>query len=428
MLTQGEDVEAQALRKRGWTITAIANHLGRDRKTVRAYLRGERQAGVRRRHAPDPLETFIPYLTQRFADDPHVWASALYDEVKRLGYPLSYPSFVRQVRNAKLRPHCEACNGVRGRDTTEIAHPPAEEIQWDWFERRGAPWGGTAYVLLGTLAHSGRIRGEIAESMDQAHLIEAMDRILRKLGGTTRDWRVDRMATVVVPGTGEIQPTFAPVAKHYGASVKPCPPRRGNRKGVVESSVRFVSGRWWRTLVAEDPASAQVSLDHFLATVGDARTRRVGGVSTTVGELADAEALSWLPAPYPALVEAERQVAANATVNYRGNRYSVPPGLSGSVVTLSHRLGGVELEIRSAAQVVLATHRMAHPGANAVLRDPSHAAALEKVVLGAFTVRRPCNTKAHTGISDAALAEAAKLSGGAEVKVDLEAYARLVER
>ena len=45
----------------------------------------------------------------RFVDDPHVWAWALYDEVRRLGYPLSYPSFVRQVRVAGLRPHCEAC-------------------------------------------------------------------------------------------------------------------------------------------------------------------------------------------------------------------------------------------------------------------------------------------------------------------------------
>ena len=42
MLTQGEDVEAHALTKRGWSISAIARHLGRDRKTVRAYLSGER--------------------------------------------------------------------------------------------------------------------------------------------------------------------------------------------------------------------------------------------------------------------------------------------------------------------------------------------------------------------------------------------------
>ena len=45
MLTRGEDVEAHALRKRGWSISAIARHLGRDRKTVRSYLNGERVPG-----------------------------------------------------------------------------------------------------------------------------------------------------------------------------------------------------------------------------------------------------------------------------------------------------------------------------------------------------------------------------------------------
>jgi len=86
--------------------------------------------------------------------------------------------------------------GVDGRDTIEIDHPPGEEIQWDWFERRRAPWGGTAYVLLGTLPHSSRTRGVLAELMDQAHLIEAMDGVLRRLGGTPRIWRTDRLATV----------------------------------------------------------------------------------------------------------------------------------------------------------------------------------------------------------------------------------------
>jgi IS30 family transposase len=56
MLTQEEDVDAHALRARGWSITAIAAHLGRDRKTIRAYLGGERVAGVRTRSGDDPFE------------------------------------------------------------------------------------------------------------------------------------------------------------------------------------------------------------------------------------------------------------------------------------------------------------------------------------------------------------------------------------
>src|SRR5665213_1654048 len=105
MLTYGEDVEADALAKRGWTISAIARHLDRDRKTIRAYLNGTREPGRRKSSAPNALESFVPYLTARFADDAHLWATALYDEVVPLGYRQSYPSFARQIRAAALRPH-----------------------------------------------------------------------------------------------------------------------------------------------------------------------------------------------------------------------------------------------------------------------------------------------------------------------------------
>jgi hypothetical protein len=65
----------------------------------------------------------------------------------------------------------------------------------------GEPWGGTSYGLLGTLSHSGRTRQVLTESMDQPHLIEAMHGVLCRLGGTAREWRTDRLAPVIVPGS-----------------------------------------------------------------------------------------------------------------------------------------------------------------------------------------------------------------------------------
>ena len=438
MLTQGEDVEVHALRKRGWSYVAIGRHIDRDWRTVKAYLDG-REPGVRRRAEPDPLEWFVPYLRARFADDPHVWASALFDEVVAVGYPLSYPSFVRRLRTAGLRPHCEACDGVSGRDTIDIAHPPGEEIQWDWFERRRAPWGGTANVLLGTLPHSGRSRGVLAGATDQAHLIEAMDAVLRRLGGTARRWRVDRMATVIVPGSGDVQASFAPVAKHYGAVVVACPPRRGNRKGSVEAAVRFATGRWWRTLAADSPEAAQLSLDRFWATTGDARLRSPSRVEDppaggpgrwpTVGELADTEPLLGLPAaPFPATVEVTAPVDHTATVAFRGNRYSVLPGLTGVTMTLRHRLGTSALEIVGPAGVVIVTHRLAPAGSGTTVRTPAHREALEKVVLGQFSSARPCDRKANRPPGAAAVAERARLMGAVanEPTVDLEALAEVI--
>ncbi len=439
MLTQGEDVEVQALRKRGWSYVAIARHIGCDWRTVKAYVEG-RQPGIRRRTEPDPLERFVPYLRARFGDDPHVWASALFDEVTGLGYELSYPSFVRQVRAAGLRPHCEACAGVVGRDTIEITHPPGEEIQWDWFERRKAPWGGVGFVLLGTLPHSGRSRGVIAPATDQAHLIEAMDKVLRRLGGTARVWRVDRMATVVEPASGDVQASFAPVAKHYGAAVVACPPRRGNRKGSVEAAVRYATGRWWRTLSADSPEVAQASLDRFWSTTGDARLRSPARIEEppadgsrprwpTVSELAGAEGLAALPsAPFPATIEVSATVDHQASVAFRGNRYSVAPGLAGVTMTLRHRLGTTMLEVASPAGVVLVTHRLAPAGAGSMVRTPAHRAALESVVLGQFSTARPCDRKANRPPGPNALEERARLLGpeATEPTVDLAAMAEVI--
>lgn len=431
MLTQGEDVEVHALKERGWSISAIARHLERDRKTVRAYLNGDREPGVRVTAVVDPLAEFEVYIRARFVDDPHLWATSLFDEVVVLGYARSYPSFVRQVRQRGLRPHCEACRGVKGRDTIEIEHPPGEEIQWDWFERRRAPWGGTAYVLLGTLPCSSRTRGVLAESLDQPHLIEAMDAVMRRLGGTARVWRTDRLTTVIVPGSRDVQASFAPVAKHYGTIVEPCPPRRGNRKGAVESAVRYVCGRWWRTMTATTPEEAQLSLDRFLAGPGDARERRtVTGAKTTVGELGDAEPLLALPAvAFPATIEVTRVVGANATVAFRGNRYSVPPGLADVSVSLRHRLASATVEIHSPAGALLAAHRLAPPGAGSIVRSREHHDALERVVLSAFSTQRPCDRKANRPPGPEALAAAAALLGdeGRAVVVDLAGYAELAE-
>jgi hypothetical protein len=48
-----------------------------------------------------------------------------------------------------------------------------------------------------------------------AHLIEALDGVVRRLGGVSRYWRFDRMATVCHPGSGRVTASFAAVARHY---------------------------------------------------------------------------------------------------------------------------------------------------------------------------------------------------------------------
>jgi transposase len=422
MLTEEDDVEIHALARRGWSVSAIARHTGRDRKTVRRYLRGKAPS---REPAPGCLEPFRDYLVARFADDAHVDGTVLYREVVELGFERSYVTFVRQLRLLGLRPRCEACRTGGPGATVELAHEPGEELQLDWLELTETPWGEPAYVLVGALSFSGRVRAVISEGMCFAHLVEALDGVLRRLGGTARAWRTDRMATVVAPGSDRITAAFAQVAKHYGVEVWICPPRRPQRKGVVEAAVKYVTRSWWRTAPVASLGQAQADLDRWAIAVADRRKRRGG----TIADLAAQEQLLSLPAAaFPAQLEAERVVGRAALVAFEGNRYSVPPGHIGHTVTVRARLGELHLEIMSAAGRRIARHRRAPAGAGQILQSPEHARLLENLVLDEFTTDRPCRRKPNRPPGQAALAEAARLRGqppDGAVVVDLEQYARI---
>jgi hypothetical protein len=121
---------------------------------------------------------------------------------------------------------------------------------------------------------------------------------------------------VINPMTGKIQSSFVAVAKHYGVEdVDPCPPRHGNRKGVVEKSIHYLTQGWWRTARVASPAEAQASADRWCVEVADARVRD----GSTVGALVDAEPLLALPeTAYRAEVLEVRTVATNALVSLWG--------------------------------------------------------------------------------------------------------------
>ena len=133
MITREDDVDIHALRRQGWTITAIAQHVGRDRKTVRDYLNGKREPGVRKR-ALDPFAPFVDYVTARLTEDPHLWGITLFDELQSLGFDASYPTLTRQIRARRLRPVCTDCGRVTERANAIIPHPAGEETQWDWVD------------------------------------------------------------------------------------------------------------------------------------------------------------------------------------------------------------------------------------------------------------------------------------------------------
>jgi transposase len=426
MLTEEDDVEIHSLAARGWSVSAISRHTGRDPKTVRKYLaRGPLQ---RRERAPSCLEPFRAFIGARFADDPHLEATVLLRELVDAGFDRSYPTLVRELRRLELRPVCVVCEHRRGDAVTvEIDHPPGEEIQWDWLELSETPWGEPAYVLVGALSHSGRFRGVFCEQMTFGYLAEAMHRVLVGLGGTPRVWRTDRMATIVPPGTDRLTVDAAQAAKYYGIEIAVCPARRAQRKGVVEAAVKYTTRNWWRSAQVTTLGEAQRDLDAWSVRVADERERPGG----TVGEIGAAEPLRALPAmAYPAQIQVQRKASRSALVAFEANHYSVPPAYAGRTVTVLARVGEPLLRIVSVAGAIVAEHRRIPAGAGQQVRTTEHARLLEQAVLQAFTTGHPCRRKTNRPAGETALAELARLRGldpePAPV-ISLERYAKLAE-
>lgn len=433
MLSERSSVDIHALNRHGMTISEIARRTGHDRKTIRAYLRGEREPGVRKRATPDPFDRFEEYVKARLTEDPHLWVVTLLDELRPLGYEGSYPTLTRQIRTRGLRPACVACAHVTKRPNAIIDHPPGEETQFDWVEMPDPPrhWDfpyKTAYVLVGSLAHSGVWRAVISPTMDVPHLLAAMTTLLQLLGGLTQVWRFDRMRTVLNPANGDLTPQFAAFAKHHGVQAVVCRPRSGNRKGVVEKNNHTAAQRWWRTL-ADDLTleQAQASLEVF-ARSQDGRKRRTMAGNTTAAAMYAAERLSPLPAvSFPVVITEERRVTRQALIDWRGNRYSVPPELAAATVVVHQRLGAPVIDIATTTGTVVARHTVATPGLGATIRDDGHVRSLEAIAMASAPPGPPHRRKERIPPGPAALRAAALTTPTPRTTstvIDLAAYER----
>lgn len=184
--------------------------------------------------------------------------------------------------------------------------------------------------------------------------------------------------------------------------------------------------RWWRTL-ADDLSveQAQASLDEFSTVRGDTRLRpTTTDRRASVATVAAAEPLRPVPpVAYPAVLVESRQVSRQGMVAYRGNRYSVPPELVRTTVTVSHRVGADHLDIAThtgnrtthdGTGVVVARHRIAADGAGIDVRDHGHVVAMDHAAMAAVSAGgsgRPHRRKERIPPGPAARTAAAVLHG-----------------
>ncbi|TDU03431.1 hypothetical protein EDD99_1859 [Streptomyces sp. 846.5] len=359
MLTREEYDEACLLRGQGWSVSAIARHLGRDRKTVRSYLEGRRELGVRR-SPEDSLQRYVPYCRQRLSDAAHLPASDLHNEIVELGYTGSYSTLTRALRKHRLRPLFPLCcrnlgvaaqsRDQQGNDHVHFAllrllNPPP---QWGW--------GSCAYLTVARLSSSGRWRAVLVESEGFAYVVEAVDEALRRLGGTGSTWSLDASMTAGAGMAGHGTHDFVQVADYYHVTLEIDPQQTPSLSAEDLRQIMCA----WRTISATCPLP--IAQDRF-----DQLTARLDVRRTPVSNRCEANGQTLLlPLPdsaYPAQMCVKRSVAPRGLVSFRGNTYIIALDLVGATVEVRWRVGEAHLSIASADGAFIAHHALAPRGA-----------------------------------------------------------------
>lgn len=131
------------------------------------------------------------------------------------------------------------------------------------------------------------------------------------------------------------------------------------------------------------------------------------------------------PAVFPVVVTEGRTATRQALIDWRGNRYSVPPELAAAKVTVLQRLGADTIDIATVSGAVVARHKVAEPGLGVAIRDTGHVTALEAIAMASAPPGRPHRRKERIPPGQAALRAAQVLIGTGEpvsTVISLAAY------
>jgi len=350
------------LKQQGWSVSAIAEQLNLDRKTVRRYLLEPPQPYTRENPAPCKIDPHRAYLRERWEQGVHN-ASKLLDEIRGRGYGGGYS----QLKLAVAAWREEG----RERAFVRFETAPGEQSQMDW--GHFGNWGGRRlYGFALTLCYSRMRYVEFTQSQDIHHLLASMVHGFRYFGGVTECVLTDRMKTVLLEETGgelHFHKKFLEFAAYYGFVPRVCRPYRPETKGKIESTVRFVKQNFWPGIAFDSVPDLNQQARVWMEKVNrqpHATTREV-----PYERLPQERLLLLDDQPdYDTSYMEDRRVAKDCLLSYRGNRYSVPFRYAGKTVLVREPVHGTSIQIYSDVKII-AEHRLAE-GRGAMVMLPEH--------------------------------------------------------
>lgn len=333
MLSKEDFAVIKALADRGVYHTDIAAELGIHPKTVSRALKRGAAPRPERHPRGSKLDPFKAQVDQLLAEG--VWNGVvILRELRAAGYTGAY-TILRDYLAPKrvLRP---------SRATVRFETAPGRQLQSDWGEIVTQIAGQATKIcfIVNLLGYSRRFHVWCAPRLDAEHTYEGLIRSFEYFGGVPTEVLVDNQKAAVVlhPSDGKVvfNPRFADLAQHYGFLPRACRPYRAKTKGKDERMVGYLKQHFFVRYRAFDswPHLNQVA-EAWLHEEADQRIH--GTVHEVVAVRFAREQPTLQPLPpqrYDTAYLDHRQVSADAYIDVRGNRYSVPAALIGTTVRI----------------------------------------------------------------------------------------------
>ncbi len=370
------------LHRQGRPVREIARLLRMGRNTIARYRKALRAAELLDgdpedlpdvatlraavdRHAPASLppqqqtsiERWLPIIDAKC--DSGVGPTAIYDFLR-----LEHEDFEGSLSAVKRR--CTALRRGRAVAPEDVAirvetdRGDVAQVDFGYVGKLYDPDQGVlrkAWVFVMTLGFSRHMVARIVFDQKVETWLRLHVECFEELGGVPKTVVPDNLKAAVIRAAFGIDEetalnrSYRELARHYGFVVDPTPPRSPEKKGKVESSVRYVKSNYFKAHAPEDIREARAGLLRWLVEV--AGQRRHGTTARKPAETFEAdEAQHLLPLPrerFDLVAWQRAKVHRDCHVVYRGEFYSAP-----------WKLVGQHIELRVARNAVTVYHDDQH--------------------------------------------------------------------
>jgi transposase len=332
------DKETEARIKRlfyaeKWKIGTIAEQLELHHSVVRRVLEEGKKEGDRKPRKRK-IDDYLPLIKETLQEYPTLSAIRLFMMVKERGYS-GQPSYFRDVINT-IRPKRPKEAFLR------LTVLPGEQAQVDWGHFGHFVCGKATRQLMGfvmVLSYSRHIFLRFYFSQSSSNFMHGHHCAFNWFGGVPRLCLYDNLKSVVIARWGkriQFNQTFMEFSGAYRFEPRPVGVARGNEKGRVERSIRYIKDNFFSTVSFSSLDDLNEKALLWCNTVALKRPWPQD-TSITVEEAFNLEKSQLMSLPENTFqTEDRKEVTIGKTpfARYDLNDYSLPPDFVGRSVTV----------------------------------------------------------------------------------------------